>query len=469
MSVSERAGSSGSWWGRLNRPGTSARWWLASTVVWLVVGPTIGFIGSLQMSYPEIFGAVRWIEFGRLRLAHVTVVVIGVIYMGMVAGYCHVVPQLCGRPLVSERLLTLCAWAWNGAVIAGVACALLGYSQGREWAELPWALDIAVLIVFATLSFEFMRTIRRRAVKELYPSLWYWVGTMSWFTMVWVVGNLIWLPPSGALTGLPDVIYNWFIGHNILALFITTAAVGLWYYFVPLLVDRPLYSVTLSAIGFWTYVGFYTQAGTHHLMQAPVPAWSKVLGLTVSVGLLVPVFTVITNLWMTLRGRWHLTLDNVALRFMAVASVFYLLTCLQGPSQGFLSFQRLVHFTNYVIGHAHLALLGTFAFLIMGVIYAMIPPVLGRPVYSRALQETHFWLAFVGFTVMFIVLTAAGLVQGSAWLSGERVEKVIGEMGPYFVVRSLFGLLVPVGTAIMAYNVWMTFRLARRESAEEAA
>jgi cytochrome c oxidase cbb3-type subunit 1/cytochrome c oxidase cbb3-type subunit I/II len=182
----------------------------------------------------------------------------------------------------------------------------------------------------------------------------------------------------------------------------------------------------------------------------------KIISVVNSIALLIPVFAFLTNVWLTVRGNLDKVFDNTGAKFVFTGTVWYFLTCLQGPFHSLPSVQRITHFIQWVVAHAHMALLGFAGSIAMGIVYFLLPAVTGRRLYSRRLADTHFWLTLVGGIGIFISLTIAGLIQGEAWANGEVVYRVLGELRRYFIVRGMSGVLLIVGALMFIYNVSMT-------------
>jgi len=229
--------------------------------------------------------------------------------------------------------------------------------------------------------------------------------------------------------------------------------VGLAYYVVPIASGAPLFSHALSLVGFWTILMFYPHIGTHHLLQTPAPTWLKMIAITGSIGMLIPVTTVLVNLWLSMKGRLGHLHEEVGAKFIFAGLVWYLLVCLQGPFQSLPSVQRVTHLTNWVVAHSHIAVLGFSGFIGLGGMYFLLPRITGRPLYSRKLADVQYWLLLTGLTGFFAVLTMAGLIQGSGWLSGNVVYRMLPELHVYWVWRAGFGVLISAGAAIGVYNV----------------
>jgi cbb3-type cytochrome c oxidase subunit I len=286
--------------------------------------------------------------------------------------------------------------------------------------------------------------------------------------ILYFVGNAMWETgnfwhQSGAIGGINDATLNWFYGHAVLGMWFTPMGVALAYYFIPILARAPLYSHSLSLLGFWAITFMYPMVGHHHLLQTPTPAWIKTLATLGSVGMLIPFLTVLTNLWMTMRGNWQKIYESVVLKFFITGTVFYLITAVQGSFQAVQGFNRLIHYTQWIVGHAHVALFGTYSIWLMGAIYYIVPMMLKRRLWSQGLAEIHFWMATGGFVLMMLSLQVAGLIQGAAWLQGTPVENLLPQLKPYFIVRSIGGAMMVTSGFIMAYNLYKTATVGERE------
>jgi cbb3-type cytochrome c oxidase subunit I len=287
-------------------------------------------------------------------------------------------------------------------------------------------------------------------------SIWYVFGALIFTFFTYLFGNAIWNPDTGSITGMPDAILAWFYGHNVLGFFFTPLAVASAYYIIPIVCRVPLYSHTLSLIGFWSILLLYSHIGTHHLIQAPAPTWLKVIAITGSVGMIVPVMTVLVNLWLTMRERLGYLYSDIGGKFVLAGTVWYLLTCLQGPLQSLPYVQRLTHFTNWVIAHAHMGVFGFAGIITFGTLYFILPRITGKPLYSKGLAEIQYWLFLIGMIGFFTVLTTAGLIQGNGWLNGETVYRILPQIHLYMILRASLGILLIGGAIIGAYNVFMS-------------
>lgn len=435
---------------------------MLSAAVWVILGVLMGLTLALQFVFPDLFRGVPWLVFGRLRQAHVNTVLFAWLSGAMMGTWLYIVPRLTGRKLWSEALGNTCAILWNLAVLAGIVGLLTAHTQSREYAEMIWIIDIAVVAVLLLNMVNILMTIRHRTEPKLYVSLWYITGTVLWFPMLYFIGNVMWNPPTGALTGIDDTIFNWFYGHNVLGLWFTTGLLPVIYYIVPRETRTPLYSHVLSLIAFWGIAFFYTGVGAHHLLWAPIPDWLKTIAVADSFGMILPVVAFMMNIFLTMRGNWNRFMTSIPLRLVITGWAAYVLVSYQGSHQAMRSINLITHFSQYVPGHAHLSLLFFAASTLMGALYYIVPRILKCRIYSRTLANASYGLYVVGFVFFFGGFLLTGLVQGTNWLhQGLPVWSVLPGLRPYMAMRASGGVLVVLGFVLFSYNILATV-IARR-------
>jgi len=440
------------------KPHSAALAFLIAGSIWFVVGTLYGAFSAIHLVAPEAFNNIPALVFGRTRPAHVNTVLFGFVTTVLIGCGLYYTPTLLGRTLWSERM----AWAgfvlWNTTIVSGPIGFGFGYSQGREYAEYLWLFDLLAMIAFFLILIDVVMTILTRAEDFLYISVWYFTATFIWTSGSYFIGNVMWQPPGGALPGIIDSIVLWFWGHNLPGLVLTPLAVGAAYYVIPRVIQQPLNSHILSLIGFWTLVMFYSHIGSHHLLQAPIPAWLKMVSVVDSLAMVIPVATVLFNWWITARGHGGRLLGDPAGRYVMIGSVWYTLTCIQGPAQSIPFLQRATHFNNWTVGHSHMAVLGFAGFIALGGLWHILPLVTGKRLYSKHLVNLQFGLITLGLAGFIVVLTIAGLIQGQAWNNGEAVYRVLPEMPPYMASRLAFGVSIITAAFIGLYNIVMTIR-----------
>ena len=434
--------------------------WFTGTLFWVVVGPVLGLIASMKLDDPYFLANIEWLQFARLRIAHVNGVIFGLFSTAVFGFMCYAVPKLTGRPLALPRL----AW-WGMAlfqvgVVVGETCLLMGYVQPVEAGEYPLPIDLTATLAFLCVTVPFFVTIAQRRHQHLYASLWYWVAGMLWTAINLPLGSLV-LPK---VAGATSAAMHGFYLHNVVGLWITPMGLGAAYYMLPVSAKRPLFSHKLSLIGFWALAFFYPLNGVHHYIYSPIADWAQTIAISASIMLLVPVLAFTANMWGTMRGRWKLlSSDNYVVKLTILAALWYLITCIQGPTEAFRDMQALTHFGDYNVGHAHSAVYGAFATWMMAATYFCVTRITGRALWSKRLAWWHYWLQIVGFGLMFCVLSISGVVQGEMQQTSDiPFIDTVTAIRPLWVARTFGGTLMDVGLALFFYNVVMTLIHGRR-------
>lgn len=448
-----------------DEPDSAARTWWYSACVWLLFSTTAGLVTSLLFVWPTVFGGIPYLTFGRLRPLHTEIVLFGWISMAQVGSIFYITPRLCRSPLFSERLANFTAWAWNFALLLGIVTLWTGHTEGKRYAEFIEPVDWLVIGALLLLMFNIVMTIANRKEPLMYVSLWYFAGTVCWYPIIYLLGNRTFF----ALNGLNDAIVGWFYGHNTLGLWFTTSGIGTVYFLLPKTVNRPIYSHLLSLLGFWTVAIFYAPIGAHHILQTPIPEWLKAIASTSSALMVIPVLTVLVNFFMTMEDQWSKVPGNTPLKYLTYGAICYLITCIQGPLQATRAVNAYLHFSQWVVGHAHMALLGTFTNFQIAMIYWALPKVLKRPIYSERIANIGFWTQVISFLLFFLVLTIAGLQQAAGWGFQNSVQYVGLWLKPMYFLRSLSGLGIVFTFYLFVYNVFMTVRGARSDQAAAVA
>jgi len=443
-----------------------ANLWFIFAMLWFPLFTTVGLILAIKMFYPTFLVNAAWLTFGRLRPSHVNGVLFGFLSSALIGGMFYVVPRLSDNPLEHLQIAKYLPAAWNVSVLAGILMILNGGSQAREYAELPWVIDVLVLGTLFAMGYVILPTILNRNEHKLYVSLWFFAGIMVWFPIVYFVGNVMWNPPTGALNGVVDAIFNWYYGHNVLGLWFTPFGIGLWYYFIPRITKRSLYSNTLSLISFFSIAFFYTGVGGHHLLQAPIPEWLKTIAVTTTGLMMFSVITFAVNIGMTVRQEWHHVIYNVPLRFMMFGFLNYIFVSMQGTFQGLRTTNAYLHFSQWPVAHSHLALLGAFGFTSVGVIYWLVPRITGKKLYSKTLMNWSWWVGFTGFFFFMFSMIVGGLVANAQWIQHMTVATTLTSLNVYFILRAMGGGTIVVAAYVFAINIIMTLLSKPSEAVE---
>ena len=432
---------------------------LTSSIFWLLLGSFAGLIASEKLTAPDFLTGSAWLTFGRLRTAHLNMVIYGWASMAGLGISLWMLPRLLKTHLVGERYAVWGAAIWNAGVAAGVVAILSGWTDGLQWLEIPWQIGILLAVGGALCAMPLLLTLRQRNVHHLYVSVWYISAALLWFPILYVVAKV-----PNVHFGVEQAIVNWWYAHNVLGLWLTPLGLGAAYYFIAKVLGRPIYSYSLSLVGFWALAMFYSQAGIHHLIGGPVPYWLVSVSVVQSVMMIVPVLAVGLNQHMTVVGRFATLKYSPTLRFVVLGAALYTLVSLQGSLEALPFFNRLAHFTQYKVAHAHLGVYGFFSMIMFGSIYFVMPRVLEREWPYPNLVSLHFWLAAIGFGIYFVFLTIGGVLQGIAMLDPARpFMDSVEVLRPYLLARTLGGALMAAGHVVFAYHFFvMAFNLGPR-------
>ena len=440
---------------------------LGAAVLALLVSMTAGFLYSLQFLGFFPFPGSAELSPGHMRFLHTNLAAYGWLFNGFAAVLYYAVPRLTGERVWSSRLGSYLFGLWQLTLLAAFGGYLFDRAQGIEWGETPtgfrpgtfepnWIPVDALVVVGAVLLIaQFMVPLYRARGQKFYVSLWYFTAGLVWLALTYLMGNVMpeWMLPGAAgaaVTGL-------FI-HDLVGLYVTPLGWGLMYFFVPLILRKPIWSHSLSVIGFWALAFFYPLGGVHHFLLSPIPDYVEFGAITTTIAIEVVVTTVVVNFFMTLRGRWSALRTSLPIRWFYAGAVMYFITCLQCSFQVTWMFQKVIHFTDWVPGHAHMIMFGTFSFWIYGTIDWVWPRVTRREWHSRSLRAWHFWLSTLGIAVMFLTLTMAGLIHGFMQRDLVDWSHVLTASEPFWWVRTFSGGLMLTGVLCLIYNMWLTAR-----------
>jgi cytochrome c oxidase cbb3-type subunit I/II len=424
----------------------ATKWWFFSGLAWFPIFTVFGFFLATKFVFPNFLDE-SLLTFGRMRPFHFDSLIYGFLSSFLLGAMFYIVPRVCATPLRFPWLSKIVAVLWNAAVIGGGIWILLGGSQGKEYAEYPWVIDIILIVLVIVMAFIIYSTVISRNERKLYISAWFYMATLTWFPIFYAIGNVIWQPPQGALNGVMDAMMNWYFGHNFFGLWITTLGLPAWYYIVPVVLKRPLYSFTLGLISFFGTAFFYSGVGSHHLLQAPIPDFVKTTAVTMSFLMAIPVLAFSANMFMTMRGSWGRVWHNPILAAAMVGVINYVAISLEGVFQSARNVNAFIHFSQWVVGHSHLAFLGSFAFLAVALGFWLIPKITGRLVNYRLMSIT-FWMMLFGFAFFFLSMLILGIQQNSNWWSHINVIETLPTLRIMLFARAISGGIVVVSAFI---------------------
>ncbi len=441
-----------------------------ATMVWAGVAMLVGILAALQLAYWPLNGGIPWMTFGRIRPLHTNAAIFAFAGNAIFAGIYHSTQRLLRTRMFSHALSRVHFWGWQFIILCAVVTLPLGFTQGKEYAELEWPIDILVTLVWVIFAINFFGTLARRREKHMYVAIWFYIATIVTVAVLYVV-NAAAIPVSffksyTVWAGTQDALIQWWYGHNAVAFFLTTPFLGLMYYYIPKVVNAPIYSYRLSIIHFWALVFIYIWAGPHHLLYTSLPDWLQNLGVVFSVMLWAPSWGGMINGLMTFKGRFGLVRSEPIWKFFIAALTFYGMATFEGPLLSIKSVSALGHYTDWIIGHVHGAALGWNGFLIFGMLYYIVPLLWNTKLYSKKLAEQHFWLGLTGIVLYYVSMVVAGITQGTMWKAtgadGQLVYpefiETVTRIIPLYWVRALGGILYLSGFLVMVYNITKTIQ-----------
>jgi cytochrome c oxidase cbb3-type subunit I/II len=454
------------------------RLFFLAAVVWAVVGMLVGVLIAAMLFMPGL-NLAPYLTFGRLRPLHTNAVIFAFCGNIIFAGVYHSSQRLLRTRLFSDALSKFHFYGWQLLIVAAAVALVTGNTQGKEYAELPWVLDIVIAVLWVTFAVNFFGTIAIRREKHIYVAIWFYIATIVAVAILHI-GNSMVMPYSllgsySAYAGVKDALMQWWYGHNAVAFFLTTPFLGLMYYYLPKAADRPVFSYRLSIMHFWSLVFVYIWAGPHHLHYSAVPEWASTLGMLFSLILWMPSWGGMVNGFFTLRGAWHKLREDVILKFMVVAVTYYGMSTFEGPMMSIKSVNAVSHFTDWTIGHVHAGALGWNAFLSFGILYWAVPRLWKTELWSKRLATTHFWIATIGLITYQVSMWVAGITQWAMWRAFEAdgrlvypdfIETVI-RIVPMYWIRLVAALLFFGGLILMVVNLVKTIRTAPADYAVE--
>lgn len=414
----------------------------------LLVSVLFGIVVSLQFLYPDLGSGSLTFGWGRLRYAHTQGIMLGWLGNAFLAFLYHAVPVLTGRRVTSTALGWVLWGLWNCvAIVPGWILVLMGISQPLEWAEFPLIIDACILLALLLAALQFLPVFFREGLDSLYVSGWYILGGLVFTLLAYPMGNLV----PEFVSGATSAAFGGLWIHDAVGLFVTPLALAILYYVIPAASGRPIFSHFLSMLGFWGLFFFYPLNGTHHYVFSVIPMAAQLGAIAASTLLGVVVVLVVTNLLLSLRGAGWLPRDP-GLRFVALAVVFYFIVSMQGAAQAQMALNRVVHFSDWVIGHSHLAMLGFASFAAIGGLIHAWQRLPGVHCHARAL-DWSFWLLTCGIGVMVIDLTVAGLVQGRLWQEAVPWMDAVRASRPYWLLRSLSAIPITAGFVLLGVGL----------------
>jgi cytochrome c oxidase cbb3-type subunit I len=433
-------------------------WYFMAALFFMFASMLGGLLMGLQLSRMNPLRGIELFSPGRWRMIHTNAIAYGFIANAFLGMLHWVIPRLTLKPVFDRRLSYAIFAAWQVVVGATALGLLFGQAQALEWGETPVWIDPVALLGLLLVAINFVPPIAKTS-GPLYVTLWYFLAGIVWTFLTYAMGNFI---PQYFVSGTSAGAVGGLFIHDLVGLFVTPLGWGMMYYFVPILLRKPIWSHGLSLVGFWGLAFFYPLTGIHHFLYTPIPMFLQYGAVISTIAVELVVTTVIINFFGTLRGSGQALATNLPIRWMYTGMVLYFLTCLQCAFQTTLTFQALIHFTDWVVGHAHMVMFGVFGMWLLGVMTYLIPRLLKTAWYSRRLLEWHYWLSTVGIVLMSFDLIVLGVFQGLSWAALMPWDVSIDVSIPFWAVRLVAGVLMFAGLLLFLLHIALTWASARK-------
>jgi cytochrome c oxidase cbb3-type subunit 1 len=474
---------------------TVAKMFMLATVVLGIVGMLVGVILAWELAFPAVNtfageGLAEYTNYSRLRPLHTDAVIFGFTVSGIFATWYYVGQRVLKVSMAESKFLMalgkLHFALYLLVVVAVVGSLLLGITTSKEYAEFEWPVDIGIVVVWVIWGMQIFGLIGIRREKSLYISIWYYIATFLGIAMLYLFNNMeiptyfasggigAWYHSVSMYAGTNDALVEWWYGHNAVAFGFTVPIIAMIYYFLPKESGQAVYSYKLSLLSFWGLMFVYLWAGGHHLLFSTVPDWMQTMGSIFSIVLILPSWGSAINMLLTMKGEWQQVASSPLIKFMVLASTFYMFSTLEGPIQAIKSVNALAHFTDWIPGHVHDGTLGWVAFMIMAGLFHMAPRVFKREIYSKSLMSTQFWLQTLGVVLWFTSMWIAGITQGMMWRAHDEFGNLaysfidtVNVLHPYYTIRAIGGTIYLLGMFMFAYNMYKTMTSGRRVEENE--
>ncbi|MCJ7765775.1 MAG: cytochrome-c oxidase, cbb3-type subunit I [Thiovulaceae bacterium] len=474
---------------------TVAKMFMLTTVLLGVVGMLVGVILAWELAFPSVntifgSGVAEYTNFSRLRPLHTDSVIFGFTLSGIWATWYYIGQRVLKVSMAESKVLMFIGklhfWLYLVGVVAVVVSLLMGITTSKEYAEFEWPIDIAIVIVWVLWGMSIFGLIGLRREKSLYISIWYYIATFLGVAMLYLFNSMEiptyfasggmgdWWHSVSMYAGTNDAMVQWWYGHNAVAFVLTVPIIAMIYYFLPKESGQAVFSYKLSLLSFWGLMFVYLWAGGHHLLFSTVPDWMQTMGSVFSIILIIPSWGSAINMLLTMKGEWQQVASSPLIKFMILASTFYMFSTLEGPIQAVKSVNAIAHFTDWIIGHVHDGALGWVAFMIMASLFHMAPRVFKREIYSKSLMNTQFWVQTFGVVLYFTSMWIAGITQGMMWRAHDEFGNLaysfidtVTVLHPYYTIRAAGGTLYLIGMFLFAWNIYKTMTVGRRVEENE--
>jgi cytochrome c oxidase cbb3-type subunit 1 len=160
------------------------------TLVWGVVGMLVGVLLAAQLLWPALNFDIPWLTFSRLRPLHTNAVIFAFGGSGLFAASYYIVQRTSHVRLFSDGLAAFTFWGWQLVIVLAAITLPLGITQGKEYAELEWPIDLLIAVVWVAYGIVFFGTLARRTIKHIFVANWFFAAYIITVAVLHIINNL---------------------------------------------------------------------------------------------------------------------------------------------------------------------------------------------------------------------------------------------------------------------------------------
>lgn len=370
--------------------------------------------------------------------------------MGIMGGIYYILPEETGNEVYTPGLAQLQYLWMTGTLLALFGTLSFGLTSGREYLEGIFPIKVLLMVNLLLFAYIVVRTIAERKVREWHPTMiglilglilsaaMFLPGLFSYRSIVLDEFFKFWTVHIWVESSLELVIASVISSLLLLLTGVERKKVERWYYVEVLLV---------------ILTGFFG-IGHHYFWIGVSKIW-QVIGAVFGALQVIPVLFLALVGVKVLKSKDRYTGDKLVVKFIG-ATVFW--NIIGAGGLGFLmtfpQTNRYLHGTEIVDAHAHLALFGTYGFLVIGLAYYILPQWERMKHLSMAKGHIAFWLLNAGLALIGGSLIIGGMLQAYLWryvgLDFVQVREIIR---PYMVGRSVGGAVFAAGGLIIGWDL----------------
>src|SRR6186713_2232556 len=163
---------------------------IIATVIFGLVGMLVGLTAAIQLVYPIFNFDLQYTTFGRIRPLHTNAIIFAFVGNGIFAGVYYSMQRLLKTRMFSDVLSWIHFWGWQLIIVSAAITLPMGFTTGKEYAELEWPIDIAITLIWVVFGINMMGTILKRRERHLYVAIWFYIATWVTVAMLHIVNSI---------------------------------------------------------------------------------------------------------------------------------------------------------------------------------------------------------------------------------------------------------------------------------------